>query len=287
MTQQVPVLEAEMERHQVAIYVGAIVAGAAAGWTAPGLGPGLEHVINPVLAALLYVTFLQVPAAELVRSLRVGRFLASALVVNFVMVPLVVAAPFAFLPADPAVRLGVLQRRPSGYRIFTEATVDRVRAAQAMHGLGMTLDEIIARTAVPGDANSPQRLQDPDNLRTLLTPGIQIRPQHRIDQRLNRIQTRSPRPRLFRSGGHGDANTCVTVRRCTPYLRARAQRSDNPFNRASRRIATNNSTRPKRAIGGPSPAEPPIVPPAAPPPDRVTPRQLIMRGCQVYSQYSA
>jgi ACR3 family arsenite efflux pump ArsB len=97
-----------MERHQVAIYLGAIVAGAAAGWALPGVGPGLEHVINPVLGALLYVTFLQVPAADLVRSLRDGRFLGAALVVNFVVVPLVVAAMYTFLPADQAVRLGVL-----------------------------------------------------------------------------------------------------------------------------------------------------------------------------------
>ncbi|MBK1784873.1 arsenic resistance protein [Prauserella cavernicola] len=97
-----------MERHQVAVYVGALLAGAAVGRLAPGAGPGLEHAINPVLAALLYVTFLQVPAAELGRSLRAGRFLGAALVVNFVVVPLVVAAMFVFLPADQAVRLGVL-----------------------------------------------------------------------------------------------------------------------------------------------------------------------------------
>ncbi|MGW6241127.1 arsenic resistance protein [Streptomyces sp. NPDC055094] len=97
-----------MERHQVAVYVGALAAGGLVGWTAPGAGPGLEHAINPVLAALLYVTFLQVPASELVRSLRAGRFLAATLVVNFLVVPLVVAAMFAFLPDDQAVRLGVL-----------------------------------------------------------------------------------------------------------------------------------------------------------------------------------
>ncbi|MFB7306491.1 hypothetical protein [Streptomyces sp. NPDC056192] len=40
--------------------------------------------------------------AELIRSLRDGRFLSAALVVNFVVVvvPLVVAAMFAFLPAN-------------------------------------------------------------------------------------------------------------------------------------------------------------------------------------------
>lgn len=99
---------AAMERHQVAVYLGALGAGALVGWAAPGAGPGLEHAINPVLAALLYVTFLQVPAAQLLRSLRAGRFLAAALVVNFAVVPLVVAALFPFLPADRAVRLGVL-----------------------------------------------------------------------------------------------------------------------------------------------------------------------------------
>ncbi|MEU0022011.1 MULTISPECIES: bile acid:sodium symporter [Streptomyces] len=97
-----------MEHHQVAIYLVALAVGGLLGWAAPGLGPGLEHAINPVLGALLFVTFLQVPAAELVRSLRDGRFLSAAVVVNFVVVPLVVAAMFAFLPADQAVRLGVL-----------------------------------------------------------------------------------------------------------------------------------------------------------------------------------
>ncbi|MEU4096172.1 bile acid:sodium symporter [Streptomyces sp. NPDC026673] len=97
-----------MERHQVAVYLGAMVAGTALGLAAPSAGPALEHAINPVLAALLYVTFLQVPAADLLRSLRAGRFLAAALVVNFVVVPAVVAALFVFVPDDQAVRIGVL-----------------------------------------------------------------------------------------------------------------------------------------------------------------------------------
>ena len=99
---------AAMERHQVAIYLAAIAVGGLVGWAAPGAGPGLEHAINPVLAALLFVTFLQVPAVELVRSLRAGRFLGAALTVNFLVVPLVVAGLFPFLPADQALRLGAL-----------------------------------------------------------------------------------------------------------------------------------------------------------------------------------
>lgn len=97
-----------MERHQVVVYLAAMALGALLGLAAPSLGPGLEHLINPVLGALLFVTFLQVPAAELLRSSRDGPFLSAALVVNFLVVPLVVAAMFTFLPADRAVRLGVL-----------------------------------------------------------------------------------------------------------------------------------------------------------------------------------
>ncbi|GAA1583418.1 arsenic resistance protein [Actinoplanes couchii] len=97
-----------LERHQVAVYLAAIGAGALFGWALPGAGTGLAYAINPVLGLLLFVTFLQVPAADLVRSLRDGRFLAAALTVNFVVVPLVVAAMSVFLPDDPAVRAGVL-----------------------------------------------------------------------------------------------------------------------------------------------------------------------------------
>ncbi|GAA1305313.1 hypothetical protein Psi02_79200 [Planotetraspora silvatica] len=109
MSQQGPQgLVERMEHRQVAIYLAAIAASALLGWAAPAMGPGLGHAINPVLGALLFVTFLQVPAAELFRLLRDGRFLSAALVVNFVVVPLVVAAMFVFLPADQVVRLGVL-----------------------------------------------------------------------------------------------------------------------------------------------------------------------------------
>ena len=108
MTQEPAGLVAWMERHQVPVYLAAMAVGAGIGVVAPSLGSALEHAINPVLGALLYVTFLQVPAAELLRSLKDGRFLGAALVVNFLVVPLVVAGMFSFLPADQAVRLGVL-----------------------------------------------------------------------------------------------------------------------------------------------------------------------------------
>ncbi|MDO8942012.1 MAG: hypothetical protein Q7U75_02455, partial [Desulfobacterales bacterium] len=63
---------------------------------------------NPALAAMLFVTFLQVPLAELGRAFARGRFLAALLTANFVAVPLLVAALVNFLPSEDLVRLGVL-----------------------------------------------------------------------------------------------------------------------------------------------------------------------------------
>ncbi|WP_374693862.1 arsenic resistance protein [Gordonia rubripertincta] len=97
-----------LERHQVAIYLIAIAAGGAVGWAATDLGSILEHLINPLLGALLYVTFLQVPVADLGEALRDTRFLSALLVINFVLVPLVVAVMYAMLPAQQAVQVGVL-----------------------------------------------------------------------------------------------------------------------------------------------------------------------------------
>jgi DNA-binding transcriptional MerR regulator len=43
-------------------------------------------------------------------------------------------------------RRGVLpasERKPSGYRMFTESTVERIRMARELQSLGFTLDEVI------------------------------------------------------------------------------------------------------------------------------------------------
>jgi DNA-binding transcriptional MerR regulator len=43
-------------------------------------------------------------------------------------------------------RRGVLpppRRRPSGYRFYDEATVERIKLARALQSLGLTLDEVI------------------------------------------------------------------------------------------------------------------------------------------------
>ncbi len=97
-----------LERHQVALYLLAIGAGLAFGLTVPSAAESMDVAVTPLLAALLYATFLQVRATDLVASLRDRRFLAVVLAVNFVLVPLVVWALSPLLPADDAIRVGAL-----------------------------------------------------------------------------------------------------------------------------------------------------------------------------------
>ncbi|MEE4024576.1 bile acid:sodium symporter [Gordonia sp. PKS22-38] len=97
-----------MERHQVAIYLAAVAVGAGLGLSMPNWQSSLEIAINPAIAGLLYVTFLQVPMATLGKSLRDSRFMAVLLAVNFVVVPIVVGVLFSLLPDEPAIRIGVL-----------------------------------------------------------------------------------------------------------------------------------------------------------------------------------
>lgn len=96
-----------LERHQIPIYFLAIALGFAVALTVPGTGR-LEVLINPALALMLFVTFLQVPLVKLRAALANRRFLGALLVANFLVVPLLVAAMLPLLPADPRVRIAVL-----------------------------------------------------------------------------------------------------------------------------------------------------------------------------------
>lgn len=95
------------ERHQVGIYFAAVVLAALVALLVPGTA-ALEGGVNPALALMLFVTFLQVPLADLGRAFSRGRFLAALLITNFIVTPLLVAVLVQFLPSDPMVRLGVL-----------------------------------------------------------------------------------------------------------------------------------------------------------------------------------
>lgn len=96
-----------LERHQAALYVAGIAAGAVVGWVLPGAGR-LAVLVEPVLGLLLLATFLAVPFAALGAALRDGRFLAALLGLNFVVVPLVVFGLSPFVAHDDALLVGVL-----------------------------------------------------------------------------------------------------------------------------------------------------------------------------------
>lgn len=99
---------AVLERQQVWIYLTAIVCGVALGSTVPALSPRFEFLLWPVLAVLLYVTFVQVPLLHLREAFQDQRFVLAVVVGNFVLIPLAVWLMLQMLPADPALRLGVL-----------------------------------------------------------------------------------------------------------------------------------------------------------------------------------
>lgn len=96
-----------LEEQQVKIYFAAVVSAAAIALLVP-VTTALEGGINPALALMLFVTFLQVPLADLGAAFTRLRFMMVLLLTNFVAVPALVAGLIQLLPAESMVRLGVL-----------------------------------------------------------------------------------------------------------------------------------------------------------------------------------
>ncbi|OZM75359.1 bile acid:sodium symporter, partial [Pseudonocardia sp. MH-G8] len=96
------------EQYQIPLYLAAIAGGALVGLSAPRVAPALEHSINPVLALLLFATFLGVPLVEVGRAFRDVRFLGTTLAANFVVVPVIAYGLSRFVVDDRGLLLGVL-----------------------------------------------------------------------------------------------------------------------------------------------------------------------------------
>ena len=96
-----------LERRQIPLYLAAIASGGVFGLLVPG-AHHLEAAIEPVLALLLFATFLGVPFAAVGRSLLDARFLGAVGVLNFVIVPLVAFGLSRFVADQPALLFGVL-----------------------------------------------------------------------------------------------------------------------------------------------------------------------------------
>ncbi|WP_193570596.1 arsenic resistance protein [Halorubellus sp. JP-L1] len=97
-----------LQRHQVVVYAGFVLLALGVGVGRPGSAPFVERLVDPVLAVLLYVTFLEIPFVRLRRAFRNGRFVAAALGMNFLVVPVVVWGFTPFLPQRPAILVGAL-----------------------------------------------------------------------------------------------------------------------------------------------------------------------------------
>ncbi len=96
-----------LERHQSWIYLTAILLGLGLGLIWPAAGGALEPLLWPLLGALLYATFTQIPLTQLSAGARDWRFLVALLGGNFLAIPLFVAGA-AQLPLDTAVLVGML-----------------------------------------------------------------------------------------------------------------------------------------------------------------------------------
>ena len=97
-----------LEKIQVLIYLAAILCGGMAATLVPHHAGLLEAALWPTLGLLLYVTFTQVQLSHMREALLDGRFLTAAIVGNFVFIPLALWLSLPLLPAEPAVRLGVV-----------------------------------------------------------------------------------------------------------------------------------------------------------------------------------
>ena len=96
------------ERHQIVLYLVAMAVGAALGLALPGAGAALEPAITPVLALLMYATFLGVPFSRIRHAVRDGRFLLAVCVLNFLAVPVLVFGLSRFVAGHEALLIGVL-----------------------------------------------------------------------------------------------------------------------------------------------------------------------------------
>ncbi|WP_049890735.1 arsenic resistance protein [Natrinema versiforme] len=95
-----------VQRHQIAVYAVSVLLAVGIGLARPAAAPAFERLITPVLAVLLYVTFLEIPFGRFRAAFTNGRFMAGALGLNFLVVPIVVYGLTRVLPQEPVLLVG-------------------------------------------------------------------------------------------------------------------------------------------------------------------------------------
>ncbi|MCT1590114.1 arsenic resistance protein [Kocuria palustris] len=97
-----------LERHQVPLYLATMVLGAALGLVFPAATAAWELAVPPLIAVLLWSTFLGIPLTQLGDGLRDRRFLLVLLGLNFLVVPVVAWLLTRPLTGHPELVLGIL-----------------------------------------------------------------------------------------------------------------------------------------------------------------------------------
>jgi ACR3 family arsenite transporter len=97
-----------LQRRQIGVYAVAVALAVAVAASRPAAARSVERVIDPVMAVLLYVTFLEIPFVRLRRAFTNTRFVGAALAMNFLFVPVVVWVLTRVFPQDPVVLVGAL-----------------------------------------------------------------------------------------------------------------------------------------------------------------------------------
>lgn len=97
-----------MEKYQVIIYLVFISLGLLFGIFFEDVASKLDVVLWFMLGGLLFTTFTQVPLSHIKDALKDTRFLSSAILGNFILIPLFVFALLQFTPNNEAIRLGIL-----------------------------------------------------------------------------------------------------------------------------------------------------------------------------------
>jgi Arsenite efflux pump ACR3 and related permeases len=97
-----------LERNQIAIYFASVAVAATAGLLAPAATAGLDVLVTPAIAVLMYAMFLQIPFLSLRDALGERRFVGALLLANFVLIPLLVWVLTRHLADREALLIGAL-----------------------------------------------------------------------------------------------------------------------------------------------------------------------------------
>lgn len=97
-----------LEHNQIPLYFVVVLLAIIFGLLAPSLAQGLNVLVTPAIAVLMYAMFLQIPFLELRQGLGNRRFLSALLLANFILVPFLVWALTRGLVERPALLVGAL-----------------------------------------------------------------------------------------------------------------------------------------------------------------------------------